>query len=247
MSACGGLFQKLEPPKPAPGTCLVPMTSTQPSQPPAERKAPAAGQVVPLPFLAEDDAALVQGLLADNPGAKAAFFSRYAPDVERLITHLIGLDRDLADILQEVFVQALTSIRSLRDPAALKPWLMRIATHSAQRTLRSRTRRAWLRFFIDDDDEARNMPASQATDLEGRETLRSVYAVLDRIPANERIAFALRYIDGMELTEIAAACSVSLATTKRRVRRAEDRFLRVARSHPTLEQWVEGGSRWRDR
>jgi RNA polymerase sigma-70 factor (ECF subfamily) len=214
--------------------------------PPHGKAAKARGEVVPLPFLAADDGALVLGLLADNPGAKAAFFARYAPDVERLITHLIGVDRDLADILQEVFVQALSSIRSLRDPAALKPWLLRIATHCARRTLRSRTRRAWLRFFVDAEEEART-EVSHATDTEGRETLRALYAVLQRIPTDERIAFALRYIDGMELSEVAAACSVSLATVKRRLRRSEDRFLRSARSHPLLQEWVEGGSRWQDR
>lgn len=214
---------------------------------PPAKGARVPGEVVPLPFLAEDDLALVQGLLADNPGAKSAFFTRYSGDVERLITHLIGLDRDLADILQEVFVQALASVRSLRDPNALKPWLLRIATHSARRTLRNRTRRSWLRIFVDSDEEARVEPMSQGLDTEGRETLRAVYAVLNRIPADERIAFALRYIDGMELTEVAAACSVSLATVKRRLRRSEERFLRSARSHPMLEQWVEEGSRWQDR
>jgi RNA polymerase sigma-70 factor, ECF subfamily len=225
------------------------MTSTKPAPPPppAGRSDQASGRVVPLPFLAEGEHALVQALLAGNAGAKTAFFTRYAPDVERLITHLIGLDRDLADILQEVFVQALSSIHALRDPAALKPWLLRIATHCARRTLRGRTRRNWLRFFVDADDEARSAPVSPAADIEGRETLHAVYGVLDRVPADERIAFALRYIDGMELTEIAAACSVSLATTKRRLYRAEERFLRLARKHPLLEQWVERGSRWQDR
>jgi RNA polymerase sigma-70 factor (ECF subfamily) len=74
-----------------------------------------------------------------------------------------------------------------------------------------------------------------------------VYAVLNRMPADDRIAFALRYIDGMELTEVAAACSVSLATVKRRLRRSEARFLKAARSHTLLEKWVEEGSRWQDR
>lgn len=202
---------------------------------------------MPLPFVAADDVALVQGLLADNPGAKVALFNRYASDVERLVTHLIGLDRELADILQEVFVQALASIRKLRDPAALKPWLMRIAAHCARRTLRSRTRRAWLRFFVDADEEARTEPVTPGIDPEARETLRAVYAVLKGMPADDRIAFALRYIDGMELTEVAAACSVSLATVKRRLRRSEERFLKSARSHALLERWVEEGSRWKAR
>jgi RNA polymerase sigma-70 factor, ECF subfamily len=202
---------------------------------------------VALPFVAADDTALVQGLLADIPGAKVVFFNRYASDVERLVTHLIGLDRELADILQEVFVQALASVRKLRDPAALKPWLLRIAAHCARRTLRSRSRRSWLRFFVDAEEESRVEQAAPGIDAEARETLRAVYAVLQRMPADDRIAFALRYIDGMELTEVAQACTVSLATVKRRLRRAEERFLKSARSHASLERWVEEGSRWQSR
>jgi RNA polymerase sigma-70 factor, ECF subfamily len=214
-----------------------------PYPPGAERR----GSVVSLPFVAESDAALVHGLRADHPGAKAAFFARYAPEVERLITHLIGFDRELADILQEVFVQALSSVHGLRDPSALKPWLFRIATHSARRTLRSRSRRSWLRFFVDSEEEKRNEPTARALDVEGAESVEAVYAVLRNMPANERIAFALRHIDGMELTEVAAACSVSLATIKRRLRRAEERFFKLAHSHPTLRVWVEESSRWQDR
>src|SRR6478735_1885926 len=205
------------------------------------------GELVPFPFLAEDSASLVNGLRAGNPGAKAAFFTRYSGDVERLVTHLIGPDRELADILQEVFVQALSSVGSLRDPAALKPWLLRIATNCARRTLRARSRRAWLRFFADADEEARFEPATAMLDTEGRETVRAVYAALARMPADERIAFALRYIDGMELTEVAEACAVSRATAKRRIRRAEERFVNLASRHPALEHWLREGSRWQDR
>lgn len=211
------------------------------------RRAETSARVVPMPFLADDDAALVQGLLADNAGAKAAFFSRYSRDVERLITHLIGLDRELADILQEVFVQALSSIRSLRDPAKLKPWLLHIAMNSARRTLRNRGRRAWLRFFVDAEEEAHSALSAPEHDFDGRETLRAVYQILDRVPADERIAFALRHIDGMELSEVASACAVSLATIKRRIERADQRFLKLAKQHPLLAAWVEGSSRWQDR
>ena len=211
------------------------------------RRADSPGEVVPFPFLAEDAALLVAGLRAGNPGAKAAFFARYAPHVERLVTHLIGPDRELADILQEVFVQALASVGSLRDPSALKPWLLRIATHCARRSLRARGRRAWLRFFVDSEEEAHFEPLTPELDAEGRETVRAVYASLDRLPADERIAFALRYIDGMELSEVAAACAVSLATIKRRIQRAEERFFGLASRHPALETWLREGSRWQDR
>jgi RNA polymerase sigma-70 factor, ECF subfamily len=170
--------------------------------------------------LVSNDATLVQGLLADSAAAKLAFVNRFTVDVERTVVHLIGPDRELSDVRQEVFVQALISIRTLRDPSALKPWLMSIAKHCARRTIRNRTRRGWLRFFVDADEEARWQPTAPGIDPEARETLRVVYAALDRMPAVDRIAFAHRYIDGMELPEIAAACSVSVATVKRRLRRA---------------------------
>jgi len=202
---------------------------------------------LPLPEPPADDAALVRAVLGGSLEAKATLFSRFAPDVERLITHLIGVDRELADVLQEVFVQALASIGSLRDPNALKPWLLRIATNRARRLLRSRSRRSWLRLFKDDEEEASRELVVAGWDGIARETLHAVYATLSRMPADERIAFALRYIDGMELTEAAAACAVSLATIKRRVRRAEQRFLALAKSHPLLEKWVMEGSRWQTR
>jgi RNA polymerase sigma-70 factor (ECF subfamily) len=174
--------------------------------------------------LTSSDTALVQGLLADSAAAKHAFVHRFTVDVERTVVHLIGPDRELSDVRQEVFVQALLSIRALRDPSALKPWLMSIAKHCARRTLRNRTRRSWLRSFVDADEEARFQPIAPGVDPEARETLRVVYAALDRMPELDRITFAHRYMDGMDVPEIAAACAVSVATVKRRLQRALSRL-----------------------
>ncbi len=208
------------------------------------RRSP-AGVVLPLAFTG-DEVALVEGLRANHPGAKAAFFQRYVKLVERIITHVIGFDSELADILQEVFTGALASIHTLQDPSALQPWLCRVATLTARKVLRGRSRRAWLRRFVDSEDEERHEPVTQGVDVEARRAVRTVYTVLGGMPTDERLAFALRFIDGMELTEVAASCHVSLATIKRRLARAERRFLVVARKHPELTQWIEGGSRWQD-
>ena len=61
---------------------------------------------------------------------------------------------------------------------------------------------------------------------------------------DQRIPFALRYVQGLELTAVADACGVSLATVKRRLARAEGRFVIMARRHPALKEWVEEGGRW---
>jgi RNA polymerase sigma-70 factor (ECF subfamily) len=69
--------------------------------------------------------------------------------------------------------------------------------------------------------------------------------VLGRLPVDDRIAFSLRFIEGLELTEVARACGVSLNTIKRRLDRAERRFVALAAREPSLREWLDQGARWR--
>jgi RNA polymerase sigma-70 factor, ECF subfamily len=187
------------------------------------------------------DAALVSGLRAGQPAAVRVFYDRYAPLVRRLLGRVLGAERELADLHHDVFVRALGSLKDLRDPDALKAWISAITVFTARSAIQRRSRRRWLSFFAPEDLPE---PETPAVSGEVSEALRSTYATLDKLPADERIAFALRFIDGMELTEVADACGVSLATIKRRLARAEDRFTSIAREHPVLKEWVERGSRW---
>jgi RNA polymerase sigma-70 factor (ECF subfamily) len=75
-------------------------------------------------------------------------------------------------------------------------------------------------------------------------SLARLYRVLGGLPPDERIVFALRFIDEMELAEIADACGVSRTTVKRRVRKAEERFAVAARQDPLLSEWLQKGDRW---
>ena len=194
-----------------------------------------------------DDAALVSAIREGNASAKAELFQRYAPQLERLITHVLGYDPELADILQETFASALRSLRLLKDPGALKPWLFRIATLTAKKALRSRMRRRWLRYFTDDEEETRLEPRTEPADTGAWLAAQEVYAILARLPVDERLAFALRYIDGLELGAVAEACGVSLSTIKRRLQRAERRFVAAASKVPSLAEYVESGERWKSR
>ena len=56
---------------------------------------------------------------------------------------------------------------------------------------------------------------------------------------DNRIAFTLRYMHEMDLTEVAAATGVSLATVKRRLARAKKQFMALAKEHPELKEWLE--------
>lgn len=218
-------------------------TQRKPSKKPSSSNT--SGVVLPLSFVG-DDVALVKALKANHPGAKATLFDRYIDHVERVVYHVIGVDSEAKDVVHDVFVNAFASIHGLSDPLALKAWLSRVAALTARKVLRTRSRRAWLRLFVDADQEMRHEPWGDGVNPEAMESVRETYALLAQMPVDERLVFSLRFIDGMELFEVALACGVSLATVKRRLRKAIDRFTRMAVRRPVLAEQLKGGARWQD-
>lgn len=202
--------------------------------------APTGGAVIALP-VHEGDEALVAALLAGHPSARASLFERHAAHVRRVLIRVLGLDQDVPDLLQDVFLTALATIQKLEDPRALRGWLTSIAVHHARGLIRKRSRRRILRFV---DPEELHGEMGPASGIEQHEAVRALYRILGEMPADERIAFALRFVDGMDLYEVAAACRVSRATVSRRLQRAEERFRIAAKQYEALAQWVEGGARW---
>ncbi|RYE89019.1 MAG: RNA polymerase sigma factor [Myxococcales bacterium] len=187
-------------------------------------------------FAPGSDEALVAALRAGDARARAQLFDAHGPHVQRVLARVLGVDQELGDLLHDVFIEAYTSIARLDDPRALRGWLTTIAVFTARGCIRRRKRRSWLRFFGWDEMPEAAAPAGQS---EAALALRRVQAVLERMPEDDRIAFALRFLEGMELTEVAAACQVSLATIKRRLSRAEERFRREAASEPALGRWLD--------
>lgn len=200
----------------------------------------AGGAVIPLP-VPDGDEALVASLRAQHPAARAALFDRYGNRVRRVLIRVLGLDQDVPDLLHEVFLTALGTIATLEDPRALGSWLTGIAVHHARALIRKRSRRRILR-FVAPEELHQHVAPSAGTAV--HEAIRALYRVLGEMPTEERIVFALRFIDGMDLYEVAAACKISRATASRRLRTAQLRFVERARRHEVLTDWLERGSRW---
>ena len=198
------------------------------------------GNVIRLPSAGED-VAIVKALRAGHATGAARLFARYHGHVRRVLVRVLGPDAELADLVQEVFLSALDAIDRLDRAESLRGWLGSIAVFTARGRLRARRRWSFLRF----------LPPEEIPDLPGHgsapevnEALGAMYRVLDRLPTEERIVFALRFIDGMELTELAEACDLSVSTVKRRLAKAVARFGSVARREPALLEWLEGDVRW---
>ncbi len=157
-----------------------------------------------------------------------ALFRRYAPYVARVALRILGRSDEVDDLVQDVFLAAHRGLGRLREPAAVKGWLATVAVRSARRRLRARRLRAF--FGLDRPADYAEV-ADGAASPETRALLARLYRVLDGLPAAERIAWALRHVEGERLDRVALLCGCSLATAKRR----------VAAAQATLEREVSDG------
>jgi RNA polymerase sigma-70 factor (ECF subfamily) len=144
-------------------------------------------------------------------------YRRYASYVARVAHRLLACEEDVDDVVQDVFVIALRGLHQLREPGKVRGWLASVTVRVARRKLLVRRARRFLGF---DESRSYHDVADGLASPEERALLAKVYRVLDALPVDERLAYCLHHIEGETLEAVACHCRCSLATVKRRVRRA---------------------------
>jgi RNA polymerase sigma-70 factor (ECF subfamily) len=185
----------------------------------------------------EDDAALVEAVRARLPRAAGRLWDRHSTMVRRILQRILGPSVDVEDAVQDAFLRLFRDLDSLRDPTALRSFLIGITLHVAKSELRRRRAKRWL---LLSNDGVLVEPESQADvqHLEQRAALVRLYRILDKLGAERRSVFVLRYVEGLELADLSAVLGCSLATTKRRVADAAKRVCLLAQNDPLLAPYV---------
>jgi RNA polymerase sigma-70 factor (ECF subfamily) len=187
---------------------------------------------------AEDDASLARAAAEGDTEAAERIFGRYSRVIRGLLRRSLG-QNDVDDHVQEVFLRLFAELERLRDPAALRSFLIGIAIRVAGTELRRRRVRRWLSLTASGDPPELAVPPLDAS---AREALQRLYAILDRQDPDSRLLFTMRYVERLELTELAQAFDVSLATLKRRLARVSDRVFAGVRRDELLLPYLESGS-----
>jgi RNA polymerase sigma-70 factor (ECF subfamily) len=153
-----------------------------------------------------------------------AVFRRYARYVAVIARSLLRDEQDTDDVIQEVFLEAVRGLARLREPEAVRGWLATVTVRLARQKLR---RRRLLRFVPWSPKKAYDSLVSDSKDPEQGMFLTQVYAALDDIPVEQRLAWTLRHMDGERLDVVARLCGCSLATAKRRIAAAHEHLQKV--------------------
>lgn len=150
----------------------------------------------------------------------------YRPRILRFLLSSLT-DRDAAEALtQECFLKAWNARQQFRGDSSVATWLTRIAVNLMRDHLRSRSLRFWQRTrgtALDPMDisdwvpDGRGSPESIAL---AREKVAAVWRTVEKLSAQQRSVFALRFVEEMELDEIAETLEMNLSTVKSHLYRA---------------------------
>jgi RNA polymerase sigma-70 factor (ECF subfamily) len=164
----------------------------------------------------------VEALRRRRPEALDDLLSLYGRQIQA-VAYLILRDRaDAEDVVVETLLTAFERAGDLRDEAAFKPWLMRIAVNRALGLRRGQSRVTRLHVLpeVGGDDHGRT-----STDR---------IALLDGVadlPVQMRAALVLRYYADLSVEEVAIALNKSPNTIKAQLQAALDR-LRISLADP---------------
>ncbi len=185
---------------------------------------------------AGDDAALAAALRMREPRAAIEAARAYGPLVRRIVSRFLGPAGDVQDLCQEVFLRFFKRIDELRDPPALRGFLISIALGVGRNEARRARVRRWI--GLTSSGDLPDIAGPLSWDPEAREATAHLYAVLERLSAEDRSLFTARFAERMEVADVAAAHGMTLATAKRRLARLTKRLGAKMSRDPLLAPYV---------
>jgi RNA polymerase sigma-70 factor (ECF subfamily) len=141
--------------------------------------------------------------------AMDALLGELAPWVGRICA-AIALDRG-ADAMQESLIAVLQNLPTLREPAALRAWVRRIAVRQALRQ-------------VGHDREVLVADVPEVPRISDLDTAMDVRAILEALTPPQRALLVLRDLEDLSEREAADALGLELGTVKSGLHRARHAF-----------------------
>ena len=186
-----------------------------------------------------DDAQLIQRILAGDQSAFNALVQKYQKPVHAFVWRKIGDYHIAEEITQDIFLRVYQKLDTLKNQDSFAGWLYVIAARYCF---------AWLEKKRIPMKSLEAMPAEELEDLAytqhhenqqneiaSERQREAVEHLLQKLPASERTTITLHYFDDMTCEDISQSMGVSTNTVKSRLHRARKRLLKE--EHVIHEIW----------
>ena len=171
------------------------------------------------------DATVLARAQRGNMQAFATLYARFGQPCYGLALRLTSNAAQAEDLVQEVFLKLIDTIRSYRGEAPFGAWLKRMTANAAIDQLRKNRR------FADADPEAMfaNLDTGETSPAQRLDAI----ALLQRLPPRARAVVVLHELEGYTHTEIATLFGQSESYSKSILSRGLQRLHAVAAAPPT--------------
>lgn len=143
--------------------------------------------------------------------------------LKRYVGAVLRHSPDVDDIVQQTALKAYVHLDQFRFEAQFGTWLRTIALNEIRQLHRQRSR---LRTAEGASLEIADGRESVQMVWERKETVQEVHRAIRQLPAKYQTVVALRYLDGLELADIAGRLSISVGAVKIRLHRARRQLAR---------------------
>lgn len=158
------------------------------------------------------DRAVFAAAQAGDPGALEQLLRQLQPDIRRYARRQCHRASALEDVVQEAMIVVYRRVGTVRDPAALAGWLLRVVGRLCMLPAL-----AWLRSTEDNvsDEEERALATRPVDDLR-----LDLARALESLPAIYREVILLRDMEQLTIGETAERLEITREAAKSRLHRA---------------------------
>ncbi|MET3922464.1 sigma-70 family RNA polymerase sigma factor [Arthrobacter sp. UYEF20] len=179
--------------------------------------------MTPRRLAAASDALLAERAGDGDTAAFEALARRHGPLMRAYARRLTGSLADADDVVQEALMHCWSQLPALRDPAAVRGWMMRITARCAINVLRRRTYDT----ALDEETRAAADPApgpeSAAVTVS---SMTALATALGRLPEVQRQCWVLRKMGGQSCEEISRTLGISTESVRGRLARARTTLIK---------------------
>ena len=170
---------------------------------------------------------LIRRVLGGDKDSFLDLIQPYQRTVYATMVSMLGSKEDAEDVTQDVLLKALARLHQFRQESAFGTWLIQIAINEARMRRRKLRHGRMLSLTNGHDDDGtyvpkdfedwREIPSEALERSEMRDALANALALLEE---HYRVAFVLRDVNELSITETANVLGITRGAVKTRLRRA---------------------------
>lgn len=185
------------------------------------------------------EAEIIKKLKEGSEKAFKDLVSTYQKMVVNICYGIVHNIEDAEDVAQDVFIEVFRSVSGFRGDSKLSTWIYRIAVNRSINYLRDHKRRSNLKSLDETVDSSKSAiselfyesASDPQKEMENIQRSKILYAAIDTLSKNQRIAFTLNKYEGLSYKEISEIMELSISSVESLMHRAKKNLQKRLYSH----------------